>query len=483
MKRVHTHYDNLKVTRNAPNEVIRAAYKSLSQKYHPDRNPNNTEASRIMTMINEAYEVLSDVEKRKSHDIWIKEQENKEDIDLSYSSNEINSHVIKAGCCRFNDLPEDIQHKIVNRIKHGSSDQLVIKLNGVFWSYFLVIILSFWFIYLFDEASKYKWSSDTNYWYIGVTVFSAILIAKCIDWIYLWHTSSIHSFLIVTPVYVIRTYFDTLWFWPIWTITDLKATHNYQNGIYQGTSLSIYFEGKLEKFCISRESTYHLLFNFIKDSESKIRAAVSKNDTNYLIDNDDFIGYHHPSLKTHNNKNKTRVFICLIIFFLSLMSYGIAYDINNKHPDLLPHTFSQTFAPTYSRSLLAPNGEAWPLKSGYIKGFQILNNDGLSTVTIDNTQNDSDVFVKLVSIDGENSYPIRTIMIHAHDHFTLNKIRAGNYDVRYRDLDSGILSRTDSFNLQEVFMYDGTQYSNITMTLYKVGNGNMQVYGISESEF
>jgi hypothetical protein len=33
MKRLHTHYDNLKVAQNAPPEVIRAAYKTLSQNF------------------------------------------------------------------------------------------------------------------------------------------------------------------------------------------------------------------------------------------------------------------------------------------------------------------------------------------------------------------------------------------------------------------------------------------------------------------
>ena len=53
MKQVHTHYDNLKVAQNAPLEVIRAAYKALSQKHHPDRNPGDSEAARIMTIIKE----------------------------------------------------------------------------------------------------------------------------------------------------------------------------------------------------------------------------------------------------------------------------------------------------------------------------------------------------------------------------------------------------------------------------------------------
>jgi DnaJ-class molecular chaperone len=71
MAQVHTHYDNLKVTRNAPPEVIRAAYKSLSQKFHPDRNPENPNATRTFQLISQAYEVLSDPLKRRDHDNWI----------------------------------------------------------------------------------------------------------------------------------------------------------------------------------------------------------------------------------------------------------------------------------------------------------------------------------------------------------------------------------------------------------------------------
>lgn len=71
MARVHTHYDNLKVARDAPPEVIRAAYKTLSQKHHPDRNGNSKEAIRIIQLINTAYEVLSDPARRKEHDEWI----------------------------------------------------------------------------------------------------------------------------------------------------------------------------------------------------------------------------------------------------------------------------------------------------------------------------------------------------------------------------------------------------------------------------
>ena len=75
MPKVRTHYDNLKVARDAPPEVIRAAYKSLSQKYHPDRNPGDPKASRNMAIINAAYRVLSDPDLRRKHDEWIRKVE------------------------------------------------------------------------------------------------------------------------------------------------------------------------------------------------------------------------------------------------------------------------------------------------------------------------------------------------------------------------------------------------------------------------
>jgi curved DNA-binding protein CbpA len=69
---IRTHYDNLQVSRNASDAVIRAAYKSLMQRYHPDKNPDSRqEAERITRIINEAFEVLSNPALRSQHDDWI----------------------------------------------------------------------------------------------------------------------------------------------------------------------------------------------------------------------------------------------------------------------------------------------------------------------------------------------------------------------------------------------------------------------------
>lgn len=70
---VHTHYDTLKVSRDAPDEVIAAAYKALAKKFHPDVAPR---AAAQMQAINAARDVLLDPAQRRSYDRWVAEQEN-----------------------------------------------------------------------------------------------------------------------------------------------------------------------------------------------------------------------------------------------------------------------------------------------------------------------------------------------------------------------------------------------------------------------
>ena len=60
-------YSVLGVSETASDEEIRAAYRSLAKKYHPDLNPNNPEATRRMNDINVAYDQIKSAEKRAEY--------------------------------------------------------------------------------------------------------------------------------------------------------------------------------------------------------------------------------------------------------------------------------------------------------------------------------------------------------------------------------------------------------------------------------
>ena len=118
-----------------------------------------------------------------------------------------------------------------------------------------------------------------------------------------------------------------------------------------------------------------------------------------------------------------------------------------------------------------------------MKESRILRAKGLSKVTVDNSQNGSDVFAKLVWIGTTKAFPIREFFIPAHGTFTVDRVSAGRYDVRYRDLDSGQLTRSEAFNLEETPVTGGTEYSDYDITVYKVPEGNMQTYSLAENDF
>lgn len=67
------YYEILEVDKNASEEVIEKAYKTLAKKYHPDLQ-NNSNCQDKMRQINEAYEILSNDFKRREYDEKIKRQ-------------------------------------------------------------------------------------------------------------------------------------------------------------------------------------------------------------------------------------------------------------------------------------------------------------------------------------------------------------------------------------------------------------------------
>ncbi len=330
MARIRTHYDNLKVSRDAPIEVIRAAYKSSAAKYHPDLNSGDLNATEIMRIINSSYEVLSDPETRAEHDRWIATLEGPE----RGARDEYGDYVAR----RWRPGPGPAQ---------WSTPQPKPQPTPVRRGFAALIKSTFPFIILL----------------LIVTGWIATVVSN-----------------LATDSTVAKT---------------TGPTERHASG--------------------SKEF-----------APSELRA--------------------------------------------------------------LPPASVSAARPRYERPILAPNGNPWPSSTGYIAENS---EGGNSAVTVDNTQNGSNMLVKLFDHRFKRPAAVRMIFLRAHEEFTFENVEASGHDIRYQDLDSGVISKSQTFNLEEsqedIQLPDRVRHvihnTKYRLTLYKVLNGNTNVEVIGPDDF
>ena len=116
------YYEILQINQNASPEIIEKAYKTLAKKYHPDlqEESNKKQAEEILKEINEAYEILSDPNKKTLYDQNLKNQTiSQEEYDQMHQENEFlkeklnnlnnNNNVIQNNDVKYQSNLDDMQ--------------------------------------------------------------------------------------------------------------------------------------------------------------------------------------------------------------------------------------------------------------------------------------------------------------------------------------------------------------------------------------
>ena len=108
MKKSHKdYYKILGVDRNADADVIKKEYRKNALKYHPDKNPNNKEAEETFKLVAEAYEVLSDPNKKARYD-------NGDNLDSFFNAQDIFSSVFGSSQFSFGDFSRSFSQRTPN---------------------------------------------------------------------------------------------------------------------------------------------------------------------------------------------------------------------------------------------------------------------------------------------------------------------------------------------------------------------------------
>lgn len=137
----------------------------------------------------------------------------------------------------------------------------------------------------------------------------------------------------------------------------------------------------------------------------------------------------------------------------------------------------------YEAPRTAPNGSPWPIQAGEIAGYPVDCADGKSVVTIDNSRNPADVFVKLVWLEKDAATPVRHLYVPAFGMFNCKSVRKGKYELRYLDLSSGLVSRSEPFDLVETRTDRAVNYSVMKITLFKINENKSAANGLSVADF
>lgn len=138
---------------------------------------------------------------------------------------------------------------------------------------------------------------------------------------------------------------------------------------------------------------------------------------------------------------------------------------------------------SYVRTQIAPNGVAYPETSAYISGYEIRNNTGKSSVMVNNSKNDNDVYLKLLAHDGSRITAVRHVFIKGKTDFKIENLSAGKYEIQYMDLAAGLAGRSEVFAVNETITDLGVKASNMSVTLQPAVNGVLRVENVSQEAF
>lgn len=366
-------------------EVIRAAYRVLAQKHHPDVNPS-PDAARVMQLLNEAWEVLSDERRRAAHDAWIAEQERANARPNEAAASQPSKSYSSGGHEYTWTAPEESRRWEAKRRQPSSNashspppasrsekhteplDRLnawLANLNGRSYALagVIAVLAASWFLNGTFSYTPSRWSPAPT---------------------------------LATPA--------------VPTATPEKAEH----------SGFVPFDGQLDPLPPARQP----------------KPALSAKE---------FLGPE--SSRTSEA--------------------GDPWAVVSEEPV----------------TRWSPSGKPWPSAASYLRGLPQRATGGLSKLTIDNTDGGSNVYVKLCRASSTQCDGLRHVYIPRGSSFSINGIAPGTYDVRYRDLNSGRIAKSEPMSLRQIEEEGGTKYSVVRLTLYAVTDGNTTFAPLTEEQF
>lgn len=518
-------YSILGVSPDASPQEIRNAYLSRTRIIHPDRfdrasQPQDwTKANEMLAELNEAYSTLRNPSSRSQYDELHTTKQPRPSPQPSPREQqtqetpppfEFDIGEMTPGYAEFGNLPESVQLGLLKRQRNKGGDQFQVKLTSIGKNYFFIVALLCWFAYLFTEVDGSKWTTETLLWYIGITIAIGGFIGLNAVNIWKWTKAELKPYFYITPIYFIRTDYNTVLFRPIWSVKDIAVTHNYVNGSYRNSEVILKFEDYSQPLTLDSKERVEALFKIIQTFKSRLNTAYANRDQGYFLKNDDFRRVPRLARRmTEFPPKAKKMLIYAVSVFVCGAMFGVAVLVNagllrrgwvrhstptssvlQNTPDPIPSISRYTPAPVVlspaPTRVVMPSYPEQPIPaSGAVRTWTTAERIAPFEIKAAKGQHH---LMKLVNALTED--PVMTIFVRSGTTVEI-KVPLGIYEVRYASGEiwygyEYLFGPETSYSKADKtfsFKIDGDQISGFSITLYKVVNGNLSTSPIRPMDF
>lgn len=287
------YYEALDVARDASPEQIRLAYVTAAKLVHPDRIDQQKEperwayANERMKSLNEVYGVLGDEGSRRDYDAFLRgerpyrpaPQATPPPIDLGEMS---------SGDTSMGNLSRAMQERLIRRVRTDELDGFRVRQGVRHWAWIGLLVAGVSFGCLLIQIGSPPWEIASIWIAAFWSALGALSLGLTLEGFYRRGKYPLGRHLLFTPLYIIRTKYDKISYWPLWLLRDFQAVNHSKNGGYSHTSVSMEVEGTKLNWKMSNHAEFVTMVATISRFRDERVAAQQRADWAYFFANDDF---------------------------------------------------------------------------------------------------------------------------------------------------------------------------------------------------
>ncbi len=418
---------------------------------------------------------------------------------------------LASGSVAFAVLPNHAKQRLRSRYQGSVPQQFKTPLARVSLAWIVAVGCLAGCILWIVSAGQERWqNSDPVETLTFIGALAGVPFFLSVFHIVRWRSSPLKRMLYITPLYVVETRYHSVRYWPVWSLTNISATHRYYNQAYTGTDVVMTFGKDVHSFRVRGQILYQQLVDALRVFTDKCFSAAFQNDYQYFRNEDDFQGAVPSTRQQGRTSWGSALFAFVAAGVLVLSTTGMSFWVNQYAPKAKPISLgtnnslrrpgqtnrNTNFDPSTAVAVpsLSPYDRSTDPPNGYVFRNQLRTGHG--TLKIINGTSYHAV-AKLVSTVTNKS--VFTVFVSAGDQYTIRNIPNATFKLAFAsgrrwnvltdgfDEFAGVSIFRNSMTFDTTTAVEGDQevtyYHTMEVTLQPVAGGNARTDRVEPNVF